>query len=138
MGQGTSAPCCALARLAPCLRWARARSGRSPRLSWRRLPRCAVRADAGSNAHLRRQGVKLLFEDHTTGVMLLQAPGSLPSSFKVYMAGINAEPRAVPTAAACIQHPGGGGKRMSVASGACAPRRSCTQAACPARLRLLA
>jgi len=79
-----------------------------------------------------RQGVKLLFEDHTTGVMLLQAPGSIPSSFNVYLAGVNATAGAVPAAGACIQHPGGGGKRIAIASGACAPG-AFAQAACPYR-----
>ena len=66
------------------------------------------------------QGVKLLFADHTTGVMLLNVPGSIPSSFKVYMAGVSAVADAAPRAGACIQHPGGGGARIATAAGPCA------------------
>ena len=66
------------------------------------------------------QGVKLLFADHTTGVMLLDVPGSIPSSFKVYMAGVSAGADAAPRAGACIQHPGGGAKRIATAAGPCA------------------
>lgn len=65
--------------------------------------------------------MKLLFADHSTGVMLLQAPGSIPSSFKVYMAGVTAVPTAVPRAAACLEHPSGGSKRIATANGTCAP-----------------
>ncbi len=64
--------------------------------------------------------------------MLLQAPGSIPSSFNVYLAGVNATAGAVPAAGACIQHPGGGGKRIAIASGACAPG-AFAPAACPYR-----
>jgi hypothetical protein len=103
-----------------------------PSPALRRMPWSSGRdgADTALTGRGCRQGVKLLFEDHTTGVMLLQAPGSIPSSFNVYLAGVNATAGAVPAAGACIQHPGGGGKRIAIASGACAPGAP-ARAACP-------
>ena len=58
--------------------------------------------------------------------MLLNVPGSIPSSFKVYMAGVSAVADGTPRAGACIHHPGGGAKRIATAAGPCAfPVNSC-------------
>ncbi|KAK9821432.1 hypothetical protein WJX81_004949 [Elliptochloris bilobata] len=85
-------------------------------LVFNRQAACAADAAAPPITQVM-QGVKLLFEDHTTSIMLLTVPGSIPSSFKVYMAGVNAVPDTVPHAGACIQHPGSGAKRIATADG---------------------
>ncbi|KAK9821312.1 hypothetical protein WJX81_000044 [Elliptochloris bilobata] len=65
------------------------------------------------------QGVRLVFYDDNSDLLLLQHASQIPHAYKPFLMGYNADPDFTPNQAFVIHHPGGNGKRISFANDRC-------------------
>ncbi|KAK9821437.1 hypothetical protein WJX81_006157 [Elliptochloris bilobata] len=59
------------------------------------------------------QGVRLVFYDDESDILLLQQMSEIPREYKPYFMGFNADPAFTPSDGFAIHHPGGNAKRIS-------------------------